>query len=384
MAHLDLTYEKAVLGLANGRYFKGISIGVPGHAVGEVVFNTAMTGYQEILTDPSYSRQLITLTYPHIGNTGVNSEDEESSNILAAGLIIRSLSRVTSNWRSEQSLSDYLLERSIIAISDIDTRALTIMLRQEGAQNGCIITGTHNPEIAIAKAQEALSLEGMDLATSASIKQHQPWSGASSALVGKPDLADINQEYHIVVYDFGVKRHILQLLVDFGCRVTCVPATTTAEGVLALDPDGVLLSNGPGDPAACETILHHIKILIQQNIPIMGICLGFQMLALACGAKTKKMKFGHHGANHPVQDLATGRVMITSQNHSFVVDESTLPSTLCITHRSLFDNTVQGFRHAQYPVFGLQGHPEASPGPNDMTHLFESLITLMKNKTVMS
>jgi carbamoyl-phosphate synthase small subunit len=362
----DLHHHKpALLALADGNLFYGTSIGASGKTVGEVVFNTSMTGYQEILTDPSYAQQIITFTYPHIGNVGVNPEDMESNKVWAAGLIIRELSPIVSNWRAQQSLDEFLKQNNIIGIADIDTRRLTQILRDKGVQNGCIVTGECDANEAIDTAKKFPPLAGQDLAKTVSTKQIIEWKPPSQF------------KYHVVVYDFGVKHNILHMLTDRGCRLTIVPAQYSASKVLKLKPDGVLLSNGPGDPAACSYAIENIKILLENNIPLFGICLGFQMLALACGAKTIKVKFGHHGANHPVKDLKTGMVTITSQNHNFVVDEKSLPQDLQITHRSLFDNTLQGIQHKTKPAFAFQGHPEASPGPHDIAYLFDRFIDLI-------
>lgn len=354
----------AILALADGSVFQGISIGASGETQGEVVFNTAMTGYQEILTDPSYAQQIVTLTYPHIGNTGINDEDNESFQPWAAGLIIRTLSPIVSNWRAKISLHDYLKKHNIIAIAGIDTRRLTRLLRDKGAQNGCIITDVVDPAIAVEKALAFSGLENKDLAKYVSRQQNQ--------------VRDCDApEYHVIVYDFGVKENILRRLQMRNCRLTIVPAKTTSDSVLALKPDGVVLSNGPGDPAACDYAVKAIRSLIKNEIPIFGICLGFQLLALACGAKTIKMKFGHHGSNHPVQDLKTKKVFITSQNHGFAVDRSTLPDCLQQTHLSLFDNSLQGIAHNSAPAMAFQGHPEAGPGPHDIDYLFDQFIELM-------
>lgn len=354
--------EPALLALADGTLFQGISVGVSGETVGEVVFNTAMTGYQEILTDPSYAQQIVTLTYPHIGNTGINNQDNESDRIQTAGLIIRELSPIVSNYRATESLPDFLKRNNVVAIANIDTRSLTRLLRESGAQNGCIVTGDCNPGDAVKKARAFSGLSGKDLAIEVSTKNSYIFSPASI------------HAHHIVVYDFGVKKSILRLLSERNCKVTVVPAKTSVEEILKLKPDGVVLSNGPGDPAACDYAIANTKILMQKKIPVFGICLGFQILALACGAETMKMKFGHHGSNHPVQDVRTNEIFITSQNHSFCVDEKTLPDDLEITHISLFDKTLQGFRHKTLPVIAFQGHPEAAPGPNDMMNLFDEFM----------
>jgi carbamoyl-phosphate synthase small subunit len=369
--------ETAILVLEDGTVFKGKAIGAQGVAVGEVVFNTSMTGYQEILTDPSYAEQIVTLTYPHIGNTGTNSEDEESAQIWARGLIIRDLPLLASNFRSEQSLSDYLKAHNVLGIADIDTRKLTRILREKGAQNGCIIAGEQCDEAAaLNKARTFPGLKGMDLAKEVSSKERYEWCEGSWQLgEGFKPLA--KELFHVVAYDFGVKRNILRMLVDRGCKVTVVPAQTPADEVLALNPDGVFLSNGPGDPEPCDYAIKAIKTFLANNIPLFGICLGHQLLALASGAKTIKMKFGHHGANHPVKDIKRDVVMITSQNHGFAVDETTLPENVMATHKSLFDGSLQGIALTDKPAFSFQGHPEASPGPHDAAPLFDHFITLM-------
>lgn len=355
-----MSHTPALLVLEDGSCFQGKAIGAVGESVGEVVFNTSMTGYQEILTDPSYAQQIITFTYPHIGNVGTNPEDVESDGVFASGLIVRDLSAVTSNWRSTQSLQDYLVQHKVVGIADIDTRRLTRLLREKGALRGCITT-ERDRDAAINKAKNSPSLVGLDLAKEVSITASRVIDSA-------------NASYHIVAYDFGIKQNMLRLLSERGCKITLVPAKMTAEEVLALKPDGVFLSNGPGDPAACDYAIKAIKTLLSKNIPIFGICLGFQLLALATGAKTFKMKFGHHGANHPVFDLQKKLVLMTSQNHGFAVDEKTLPADLGITHRSLFDDTLQGIRFKNKAVFGFQGHPEASPGPHDALYLFDEFI----------
>ncbi|WP_047048536.1 glutamine-hydrolyzing carbamoyl-phosphate synthase small subunit [Vibrio mexicanus] len=373
--------KSALLVLEDGTVFHGESIGADGSAVGEVVFNTSMTGYQEILTDPSYSQQIVTLTYPHIGNTGTNSEDEESSSIHAQGLVIRDLPLIASNFRNEQSLSDYLKSQNIVGIADIDTRKLTRILREKGAQNGCIVAGNNLDEaLALAKAKEFPGLKGMDLAKEVTTKEAYQWKQGSWTLTGGlPEAkADSELPYHVVAYDFGAKRNILRMLVDRGCRLTVVPAQTPAEEVLAMNPDGVFLSNGPGDPAPCTYAIEATKVFLDKGLPIFGICLGHQILALASGAQTVKMKFGHHGANHPVKDLDRNVVMITSQNHGFAADEETLPENLRATHKSLFDGTLQGIHRTDKPAFSFQGHPEASPGPHDAAPLFDHFIELIK------
>ncbi|EIV8500210.1 glutamine-hydrolyzing carbamoyl-phosphate synthase small subunit [Vibrio parahaemolyticus] len=371
----------ALLVLEDGTVFRGVSIGADGVSVGEVVFNTSMTGYQEILTDPSYSQQIVTLTYPHIGNTGTNSEDEESSSIHAQGLVIRDLPLIASNFRNEQSLSDYLKSQNIVGIADIDTRKLTRILREKGAQNGCIVAGNNLDEaLALAKAKEFPGLKGMDLAKEVTTKEAYQWKQGSWTLEsGLPEAKDDRElPYHVVAYDFGAKRNILRMLVDRGCRLTVVPAETSAEEVLALNPDGVFLSNGPGDPEPCTYAIEATKVFLEKGLPIFGICLGHQILALASGAQTVKMKFGHHGANHPVKDLERNVVMITSQNHGFAADEATLPENLRATHVSLFDGSLQGIHRTDKPAFSFQGHPEASPGPHDAAPLFDHFIELIK------
>ena len=368
----------AILALADGSVFEGISIGASGEAVGEVVFNTAMTGYQEILTDPSYAKQMVTLTYPHIGNTGTNDEDAESAQVWAEALIIRDLPSIASNFRSTQPLADYLKSNNVVAIAEIDTRELTRILRDKGAQSGCIIASADpDRDKAVALAQQFTGLSGVDLAKQVSTAQTYPWREKTWQL-GQGHPVQNDAVFHVVAYDFGVKRNILRMLADRGCQLTVVPANTSAEAVLALSPDGVFLSNGPGDPEPCDYAIIAIKALLAKNIPIFGICLGHQLLALASGAKTVKMKFGHHGANHPVQDLSAKNVMITSQNHGFAVDERTLPENLIATHRSLFDGSLQGIQRSDKPAFSFQGHPEASPGPHDVAPLFDHFIALMK------
>ena len=375
----------AFLALADGTLFHGSAIGSECLGIGEVVFNTAMTGYQEILTDPSYSKQIVTLTATHIGNTGVNQEDYESDGVHAAGLVIRDLPLLHSSFRSEQSLDDYLKANNIAAIADIDTRKLTRLLRTNGAQSGCIdATASPNADNAIAKAREFEGLVGLDLAKEVSVKKSYDWQHGTWQL-GQNDYATPNvsnsqagKTWQVVAFDFGIKRNILRLLTDHGCNVTVVPAQTPAADVIAMQPDGVFLSNGPGDPEPCDYAIAAITQILKQKIPVFGICLGHQLLALASGAATMKMKFGHHGANHPVLDLATGRVMISSQNHGFAVDEDTLPKHLVATHRSLFDNTLQGIKRTDTPAFSFQGHPEASPGPHDVGHLFSAFTDLMK------
>lgn len=369
--------QPALLALEDGSLFWGVSIGATGQTVGEVVFNTATTGYQEILTDPSYARQIITFTYPHIGNTGTNPEDEESDQVRAAGLVIKHLSPIVSNWRSRRSLEEYLTERNVIGIAEVDTRRLTRILREKGAQNGCIVSGDSiDPDAALAAARAFPGLKGMDLAKVVSTKTPYEWTEGSWRLgegFGKRE----DYPYHVVAYDYGVKRNILRLLADRGCRLTVVPAETPASEVLALDPDGVFLSNGPGDPEPCTYAIEAIAEIVDRGVPVFGICLGHQLLGLASGARTVKMKFGHHGANHPVIDLDTGRVAITSQNHGFAVDEATLPTNLRATHRSLFDGSLQGIHRTDRPAFAFQGHPEASPGPHDVASLFDHFIDLI-------
>ena len=366
--------DHAVLALEDGSVFLGRSIGASGETAGEVVFNTAMTGYQEILTDPSYARQLVTLTYPHIGNTGCNPQDDESAEPMAAGLIVRDCPRRHSNWRAEQSLPEYLSERGIVAISDIDTRRLTRILREKGAQGGAVIAGPQvDAESAIGLARSFPGMKGLDLAREVTTKERFEWNEGSWHLDSGRWL-DTEAKYHVVAYDFGVKRNILRMLSDRGCRVTVVPATTPAAEALALRPDGIFLSNGPGDPEPCDYAIAAIREFIGERIPVFGICLGHQLLGLAAGAETVKMKFGHHGANHPVQDLSTGQVMITSQNHGFAVDEGSLPDNVKATHRSLFDDSLQGIELDNAPAFGFQGHPEASPGPHDIAGVFDRFI----------
>jgi carbamoyl-phosphate synthase small subunit len=351
--------------------------------VGEVVFNTAMSGYQEILTDPSYLRQIVTLTYPHIGNTGVNEDDEESSGVQAAGLVIRDLPRLASNWRSEESLDEYLIRNKVVAISGIDTRKLTRILREKGAQNGCIVAGEPDEAQALSEARAFPGLKGMDLAREVTTSTPYEWAQGTwqwpDGLPDSPHPIDEKLPLHVVAYDYGIKRNILRMLVDRGCRVTVVPAQMPAADVLALKPDGIFLSNGPGDPEPCDYAIAAIHELVETGIPIFGICLGHQLLGLASGARTVKMKFGHHGANHPVQDLASGVVMISSQNHGFAVDEASLPANLKATHKSLFDGSLQGVHRTDRPAFSFQGHPEASPGPHDVAPVFDHFIELMQS-----
>jgi len=372
--------KPALLVLEDGSLFRGTSIGALGETVGEVVFNTAMTGYQEILTDPSYSRQIVTLTYPHIGNVGTNADDEEADGVYAAGLVIRDLPLLASNWRSSESLSDYLQRHNIVAIADIDTRRLTRILREKGALGGCIIAADAIDEATALQAAKAFpGLKGMDLAKEVTTSEGYDWREGSWQLGQTArQLSDEQAEFHVVAYDYGVKRNILRMLVDRGCRLTVVPAQTPAAEVLAMNPDGVFLSNGPGDPEPCDYAIEAIRAVLETEVPVFGICLGHQLLALACGAKTVKMKFGHHGANHPVQDLESQVVMISSQNHGFAVDETTLPDNLKATHRSLFDGSLQGVHRDDKPAFGFQGHPEASPGPHDVAPLFDHFIELMQ------
>jgi len=368
----------AVLALADGTIFRGQSIGAKGNTTGEVVFNTALTGYQEILTDPSYARQIVTLTVPHVGNTGATPEDLESAQVYPAGLVMRDLPPLSSNWRANESLSEFLERGKVVAIADIDTRRLTRMLREKGAQAGCIMTGEQVDESAAVKAARKFpGLKGMDLAKVVSTKRSYQWN--EGTLWPEPAKSPIraNQRLHVVAYDFGIKRNILRLLADGGCRMTVVPAQTSAEEALALEPDGVFLSNGPGDPEPCSYAIQATQRFLETDLPVFGICLGHQILGLAAGARTVKMKFGHHGANHPVQELESGRVFITSQNHGFAVDESTLPTGVIATHRSLFDGSLQGLAFQERPVFGFQGHPEASPGPHDLRALFERFNHLM-------
>jgi carbamoyl-phosphate synthase small subunit len=375
----------AVLALEDGTVFRGVSIGAAGTATGEVVFNTAMTGYQEILTDPSYSRQIVTLTYPHIGNTGTNPDDLESNSIHAAGLVIRDLPLLHSNWRATESLPEFLVRGDVVAIAEIDTRKLTRILREKGAQAGCIASGdaASRPDLAIEAARRFPGLKGMDLAKVVTTRRSFQWNeGTNWALETGPRRRP-GQRIHVVAYDFGIKRNILRLLADHGCRMTVVPAQTPAAEVLALAPDGVFLSNGPGDPEPCTYAIEAIQALLAAGLPVFGICLGHQLLGLAAGARTVKMKFGHHGANHPVIDLDTGRVFISSQNHGFAVDEATLPSNVRPTHRSLFDGSLQGIAVTDRPAFGFQGHPEASPGPRDLAPLFNRFVELILRRGAM-
>ena len=369
----------AILGLEDGSIFRGTALGVEGITSGEVVFNTSMTGYQEILTDPSYAKQIVTLTYPHIGNTGTNSEDNESQKIWASGLVIRDLPLLASNWRSEIDLNAFLIEQKITAIAEIDTRRLTRVLREKGPMNGCIISGDDGEgfaDRALSGARDFPGLKGMDLARVVSAKNSYVWDGGAWD-IKTGYRSGSSKMFNVVAYDFGVKRNILRMLSDRGCNVTVVPAMHTASEVLAMKPDGVFLSNGPGDPEPCEYAIDAVREYLDESIPLFGICLGYQILALACGANTMKMRLGHHGANHPVQNISDGSVLITSQNHGFAVDESTLPSSLKATHKSLFDGSLQGIESTHKPAFGFQGHPEASPGPHDVAPLFDHFIELM-------
>ncbi|MGD8378027.1 MAG: glutamine-hydrolyzing carbamoyl-phosphate synthase small subunit [Gammaproteobacteria bacterium] len=368
---------KAILALEDGSIFRGQSIGAEGTTTGEVVFNTAMSGYQEILTDPSYSRQLVTLTYPHIGNVGVNAMDSESTSVQSAGLIVRDLPTRPSNWRSEQDLPAYLRAQGVVAIADIDTRRLTRLLREKGAQNGCIMTGEPDEAEAVEAARAFPGLKGMDLARVVSCKSAYEWQEGTWQLDSNAARPAPEPRFHVVAYDFGVKCNILRILVDHGCRITVVPATTPAADVLARQPDGIFLSNGPGDPQPCDYAIASIREIVDRGLPTFGICLGHQLLGLAAGGRSMKMKFGHHGANHPVLDLDSGRVMISSQNHGFAIDEASLPEGVRTTHRSLFDGTLQGLEWTDRPAFGFQGHPEASPGPHDVKPLFDKFIRLM-------
>nr|WP_255610787.1 glutamine-hydrolyzing carbamoyl-phosphate synthase small subunit [Lysobacter sp. ESA13C] len=369
--------QPAILALEDGTVFEGVSVGAPGLSVGEVVFNTAITGYQEILTDPSYARQLVTLTYPHVGNTGCTDQDDEARQVWASGLIVRDVPRRPSNWRSQVALPQWLSERGVVAISDIDTRKLTRLLRDTGAQNGALMAG----EIDVAKALEAArkfpGLKGMDLAKEVCTRERYEWTDGQLDL-DRNAFVNVEPRFHVVAYDFGVKLNILRMLAERGCRVTVVPAQTPAAEALALNPDGVFLSNGPGDPEPCDYAIAAIKEFVAKKIPTFGICLGHQLLGLASGAKTLKMKFGHHGANHPVQDLDSGRVMITSQNHGFAVDEASLPANVRVTHRSLFDGSNQGIALTDAPAFSFQGHPEASPGPHDVSPLFDRFVSMLE------
>ncbi len=375
----------AVLALEDGTVFRGLSIGAAGTATGEVVFNTAMTGYQEILTDPSYSRQIVTLTYPHIGNTGTNPDDLESNSIHAAGLVIRDLPLLHSNWRATESLPEFLNRGNVVAIAEIDTRKLTRILREKGAQAGCIASGdaASRPDLAIEAARRFPGLKGMDLAKVVTTRRSFQWNEGTNWALEQGPRRRPGQRMHVVAYDFGIKRNILRLLADHGCRMTVVPAQTPAAEVLALVPDGVFLSNGPGDPEPCTYAIDAIQVFLEAGVPTFGICLGHQLLGLAAGARTVKMKFGHHGANHPVIDLDTGRVFISSQNHGFAVDEATLPSNVRPTHRSLFDGSLQGIAFKDRPAFSFQGHPEASPGPRDLAPLFNRFVESMLRRGAM-
>ena len=370
--------DHALLALEDGTLFRGVAVGAEGCSVGEVVFNTSITGYQEILTDPSYARQIVTLTYPHIGNVGMNPEDVESRGIFASGLVVRDVPARLSNWRAKQSLSDYLKAHDILGIAGIDTRKLTRILRDRGAQRGCLMAGPGlDPEKAQAAARQFPGLQGMDLAKEVTSPVASRWEQGTWTLDGGYSSPEVGP-FHVVAYDFGVKHNILRLLADRGCRLTVVPATTPAEDVLNLRPDGIFLSNGPGDPEPCDYAIKAIRTFLERQLPIFGICLGHQLLGLAAGARTVKMKFGHHGANHPVQELATGRVLITSQNHGFAVDEASLPGNVRPTHRSLFDDSLQGIELTDRPAYGFQGHPEASPGPHDLESLFDRFLLLMQ------
>ena len=372
-------FPSALLALADGTVFRGKGIGAAGTSVGEVVFNTAMTGYQEILTDPSYTRQIVTLTYPHIGNTGVNREDCEAGRIYAAGLVIRDLPLLASNFRSEQTLSDYLRAGNVLGIADIDTRKLTRLLREKGAQAGCLMTGDSlNADDAIAQARAFPGLAGMDLAKVVTVDKPYAWNEGEWKL-GAGYTAPAQDKFHVVAYDFGVKRNILRMLAARGCKLTVVPAQTPAADVLAMNPDGVFLSNGPGDPEPCDYAITAIRTFLDRKLPTFGICLGHQLMALAGGGKTLKMKFGHHGANHPVKDLDSGQVLITSQNHGFAADPATLPANIKVTHVSLFDGSLQGMAWTDRPALCFQGHPEASPGPHDVAYLFDRFIGMMEN-----
>ncbi len=375
-------HTPAILVLADGSVFKGISIGAPGQTAGEVVFNTAMTGYQEILTDPSYMGQIVTLTYPHIGNTGTNAEDAESDKAYAAGLVIRDLPRLASNWRMQETLPDYLKRNGVVAIAEIDTRRLTRLLREKGAQNGCILLGDGS-EAHIANAhvaaEAAPSMAGLDLARIVSCKQAYEWN-CGTWVLGRGYRTQDHPRLHVVAYDYGIKHNSLRMLAERGCRVTVVPAQTPANDALAYRPDGVFLSNGPGDPEPCDYAIRAIREIISKDVPLFGVCLGHQLLGLASGARTVKMKFGHHGANHPVQDLASGKVFITSQNHGFEVDEKTLPANVRATHKSLFDGSLQGIERTDNPAFSFQGHPEASPGPHEVSYLFDRFVKMMADR----
>ena len=370
----------AILALSDGTVFHGLSFGAAGTAVAEIVFNTAITGYQEILSDPSYAEQMVTLTYPHIGNTGTNSQDNESAEVYAKGLVVRDYPNLSSNWREESSLHDYLVRHQVVAISDIDTRELTNLLRKHGSMNACLMAGDIDVEKAVAAAQKYAGLEGLDLAKEVSCKQSYQWHEGTYQLSNNGFTTNPQLKYKVVCYDFGIKRNIMRILHDLGCELTVVPAQTSAVEVMALQPDGVFLSNGPGDPAACDYAISACRELLAQKVPLFGICLGHQIMALALGAKTKKMKFGHHGANHPVENCQDKTVLITSQNHNFAVAEDNLPSNLTITHRSLFDGSIQGIQHTSQAAYGFQGHPEASPGPHEAKKLFAPFIQAMKKE----
>ncbi|MGN7918097.1 glutamine-hydrolyzing carbamoyl-phosphate synthase small subunit [Lysobacter sp. 22409] len=369
--------QPAILALEDGTVFEGVSVGAPGLSVGEVVFNTAITGYQEILTDPSYARQLVTLTYPHVGNTGCTDQDDEARQVWASGLIVRDVPRRPSNWRSQVALPQWLSERGVVAISDIDTRKLTRLLRDTGAQNGALMAGEIDVANALEAARKFPGLKGMDLAKEVCTRERYEWTDGQLDL-DRNAFVNVEPRFHVVAYDFGVKLNILRMLAERGCRVTVVPAQTPAAEALALNPDGVFLSNGPGDPEPCDYAIAAIKEFVAKKVPTFGICLGHQLLGLASGAKTLKMKFGHHGANHPVQDLDSGRVMITSQNHGFAVDEASLPANVRVTHRSLFDGSNQGIALTDAPAFSFQGHPEASPGPHDVSPLFDRFVSMLE------
>ncbi len=372
--------EPALLALEDGTVFDGISVGAEGRTIGEVVFNTAMTGYQEILTDPSYCRQIVTLTYPHIGNTATNSDDLESTKIYAAGLVVRDLPAVSSSWRAEVGFPEFLKRGGLVAIAEIDTRKLTRILREKGAQSGCIVTGDTDRAVAVDHAKRFPGLAGMDVAKIVTARRSYQWSLGRQWPDPTPVVGKKLDEFHVVAFDFGIKRNILRLLVEYGCRITVVPAQTTAANVLAMSPDGVFLSNGPGDPEPCDYAIDAIRSILQSGMPVFGICLGHQLLALASGARTIKMKFGHHGANHPVVNVDTGEVMITSQNHGFAVDEASLPDTLRPTHRSLFDDSLQGVERTDCAAIGFQGHPEASPGPHDVRPMFSQFMEMMRGR----
>ena len=372
--------EPALLALEDGTVFHGISVGAEGTTIGEVVFNTAMTGYQEILTDPSYCRQIITLTYPHIGNTATNTDDFESTQIYAAGLVVRDLPAVSSSWREEIGFPEFLKRGGLVAIAEIDTRKLTRIVREKGAQSGCIMTGDIDQAIALDHARGFPGLAGMDLAKIVTVPESYQWSMGRRWPRPGPATGNKVEKFHVVAFDFGIKRSILRLFVEHGCRVTVVPAQTTADEVLTMSPDGVFLSNGPGDPESCDYAIQAIESILQSCVPVLGICLGHQLLALASGAHTVKMKFGHHGANHPVANVDTGEVLITSQNHGFAVDEASLPDNLRPTHRSLFDNSLQGVERTDCAAIGFQGHPEASPGPHDLLPMFGKFIEMMQER----